>query len=99
MSAMPYAMRDTVTMLRRSLKHIVRYRSMTVQLVGIPVIFLLMFVYVFGGTMSTGLGGPSANRDLYINYVAPAIVLMTVAAAVQGTAIFVAMDMTSGIIA
>jgi ABC-2 type transport system permease protein len=99
MSALPYAVSDTATMLRRSLKHILRYRSMTVQLIGLPVIFLLMFVYVFGGTIGAGLGGPSASRDLYIAYVAPGIILITVAAAIQGTAIFVAMDMTSGIIA
>jgi ABC-2 type transport system permease protein len=34
----------------------------------------------------------------YLNYVTPGILLMTVAAAVQGTAIVVAMDMTGGII-
>ena len=34
----------------------------------------------------------------YVNYVTPGILLMTVAAAVQGTAIVVAMDMTGGII-
>jgi ABC-2 type transport system permease protein len=99
MSTMSYAARDSATMLRRSLKHILRYKSMTVQLVGIPVIFLLLFVYVFGGTIGAGLGGPSASRDLYLNYVVPGIIVITVAAAVQGTAIFVAMDMTSGIIA
>ena len=40
----------------------------------------------------------TSGRDGYLNYVTPGILLMTVAAAVQGTAIVVAMDMTGGII-
>jgi ABC-2 type transport system permease protein len=75
-----------------------RYPSMTLMLVGIPIVFLLLFVYVFGGTLGAGLGGVSGGRAEYANYVAPAILLMTVAGAVQGTAISVSMDMTEGII-
>jgi ABC-2 type transport system permease protein len=71
------------------------------MLVGMPIVFLLLFVYVFGGQLSHGLGGGlaggHAGRAGYLNYVAPGILLMTVAAAVQGTAIVVAMDMTGGI--
>ena len=64
-----------------------------------PVIFLLLFVYVFGGTLGAGLGGVSGGRAAYVDYVAPGILLLTVASAAQGTAISVAMDMTEGIIA
>ena len=31
-----------------------RYPSMTLMLVGMPVIFLLLFVYVLGGTLGAG---------------------------------------------
>jgi len=72
---------------------------MTLMLVGLPVIFLLLFVYVFGGTLGAGLGGTAAGRAGYANYVTPGILLITVASAAQGTAISVAMDMTGGIIA
>jgi ABC-2 type transport system permease protein len=72
---------------------------MTLTLVGMPVVFLLLFVYVFGGTLGAGLGGAGGGRAAYVNYVAPAIILMTVTATVQGTAISIAMDMTEGIIA
>jgi ABC-2 type transport system permease protein len=99
MSTISLALLDSSTMLRRNLKHIVRYPSMTVLLVGMPIIFLLLFVYVFGGTLGNGLSGPTGGRAAYVNYVAPAIILMTIASAVQGTAISVAMDMTEGIIA
>jgi ABC-2 type transport system permease protein len=94
-----YPLRDSATMLRRSLRRMLRYPSMTVTLVGMPVVFLLLFVYVLGGTLGAGLGGGAGGRATYANYVAPAIILMTVTATVQGTAISVAMDLAEGIVA
>jgi ABC-2 type transport system permease protein len=85
-------------MVRRNVKRMLRYPGLTLSLVGLPVVFLLLFVYVFGGTLGDGISGGSGGRDAYINYVTPGIMLMTVAAAIQGTAITVAMDMTEGII-
>jgi ABC-2 type transport system permease protein len=99
MSTLSYAVADSATMLRRSLRHMLRYASMTLQLVGMPIVFLLLFVYVFGGTLGAGLGAPSGGRAAYAEYVTPGILLMAVAASAQGTAISVAMDMTEGIIA
>ncbi len=99
MSTLTYAVTDSATMLRRQLRHMLRYPSMTALLVGMPVVFLLLFVYVFGGTLGAGLGGLSGGRAEYVNYVTPAILVITVTAAAQGTAISVAMDMTEGIIA
>ncbi len=98
MTALGLAVRDSSTMLRRNLLHMRRYPSMTFMLVAIPVILLLLFVYVFGGTLGAGLG-PSGGRAQYANYLTPGILLITVAGAAQGTAISVAMDMTEGIIA
>ena len=43
-------------MLRRNLKHQLRYPSLTLMLAGIPIVFLLLFVYVFGGQLGAGLG-------------------------------------------
>ncbi len=99
MTTLSYAVSDSATMLRRQLRHMLRYPSMTVQLIGIPIIFLLLFVYVFGGTLGAGLGGASGGRAEYVNYVTPGILLMSMAGVAQGTAISVAMDMTEGIIA
>jgi ABC-2 type transport system permease protein len=101
-SALAYTVTDSATMLRRNLRRLRRYPSMTLVLVGMPIVFLLLFVYVFGGQLGAGLGdelaGGHAGRSGYLNYVTPGILLVTVAAAVQGTAIVVAMDMTGGII-
>ncbi len=96
-----YALADTATMTRRSLRHIVRYPSMTLLLIGFPIIFLLLFVYVFGGTLGAGLGraGLGGGRDQYLAYVTPGILMMAVASAAQGTSITVATDMTEGIVA
>ena len=98
MTTVSYALTDSATMIRRNLKHMWRYPSMTLLLAGMPIVFLLLFVYVFGGTLGNGLGG-SGGRAAYVNYVAPAIILMTITSANQGTAISVAMDMNEGIIA
>jgi ABC-2 type transport system permease protein len=105
-----HALTDSATMLRRNLLHLRRYPSLTVMILGMPIVFLLLFVYVFGGTLGSGLhsalhGGLPAGaaaltgRAAYANYVAPAIILLTAAAVAQGTAISVASDMTQGIIA
>lgn len=97
---MSYALRDSTTMLRRNLRHLRRYPSLTLMLLGQPILFLLLFVYVFGGTLGDGLGGGGlGGRAEYVGYVTPAILLITVASAALGTAISVAMDMTEGIIA
>ncbi len=99
MSTLSYAARDSATMLRRNLLHARRYPSLTLFIAGMPVIFLLLFVYVFGATLGDGLGGPAGGRAAYVNYVVPGILMMTVAGAANGTAVSVAMDMTEGIIA
>jgi ABC-2 type transport system permease protein len=90
---------DSSTMVRRQLKRMLRYPGLTLFLVGMPIVFLLLFVYVFGGTLGDGLGGGSGGRAEYVNYVAPGIILMALASVAQGTAISVAMDMTEGIVA
>ena len=102
MTSLAYTLTDSRTMLRRNLRRLKRYPSMTLQLVGMPIVFLLLFVYVFGGQLSQGLSsdlaGGHTGRAAYLNYVTPGILLMTVAAAVLSTAIVVAMDMTGGIV-
>jgi ABC-2 type transport system permease protein len=100
MSTLTYTVADSATMLRRNLKHMVRYPTVILFVIGIPVVFMLLFVYVFGGTLGAGLGnGLSGGRTEYANYLAPGILVLTVAGGGQGTAISVAMDMAEGIVA
>ena len=97
MTTLAYTLSDSRVMLRRNLKHQLRYPSMTVMLVGMPIVLLLLFVYVFGGQLGAGLGA-HLGRHAYLDYVVPGLLLITLASAVQGTSIMVAMDMTGGII-
>jgi len=96
MTTVAYTVRDSATMLRRNLKHIRRYPSMTGFIAGMPIIFMLLFVYVFGGTLGAGIGGDRAD---YLAYVVPGVLLMTVAGTGVSTAVSVATDMTEGIVA
>jgi len=97
MTTLTYAARDSATMLGRNLKHMLRYPSLTLMLIGQPVLLLLLFVYVFGGTMGAGLPGGD-GRAAYLDYISPAIVIMTVASVALSTAIYIAKDATEGII-
>jgi ABC-2 type transport system permease protein len=99
MTSLAYTFADSATMLRRNLKHQLRYPSLTVMLAAFPIVFLLLFVYVFGGQLGAGLAGHGAGgRGAYLTYVVPGILIITVASGALGTAISVATDMTGGII-
>ena len=88
---------DSATMVRRNVRHMRRY-PMLFFIAGIPIVFLLLFVFVFGGTLGAGLPGLTGGRAEYVAYVTPGILLFTVAGAAQGTTISVAMDMKEGVI-
>lgn len=99
MSTTPaHALRDARTMVRRNLLHARRYPSLTLNVVLTPVVLLLLFVYVFGDTLSAGING-EADRSAYVAYVVPGILLMTVGGTALGTAVSVCNDMTEGIVA
>ncbi|MFI5934623.1 ABC transporter permease [Actinoplanes sp. NPDC051494] len=96
MTTLTFALRDSNTMLRRNLRHMLRYPSLTFMLAGLPIIFMLLFVFVFGATLGAGLGG---DRGDYLTFVVPGVLLLTIGSATTGTAISVASDMTEGIVA
>ncbi|HEY7593418.1 MAG TPA: ABC transporter permease [Actinophytocola sp.] len=101
MSTLSFAASDSMTMLRRNLRHMQRYPSLTFMLLGQPIVFLLLFVYVFGATLGDGLGAAArglGGRAEYVGFVTPAILLITVSSAALGTAVSVAIDMKEGII-
>ena len=97
MSTLSLAVRDSSTMLRRNLLHARRYPSLTLNLLLTPIMLLLLFVYIFGDVMSTGIGG--ADRSDYIAYIVPGILMMTIGSTVIGAAVSVATDMSEGVIA
>jgi ABC-2 type transport system permease protein len=97
-TASPQPFSDTMTMLWLNILHNLRAPSGVITVIGVPLIFLLLFVYVFGETLGAGLmtGG---TRDEYLAYITPAILLMAAASATQMIAVWISMDMSEGIIA
>ena len=96
-----HVLTDAITMLRRNLLHMIRYPGLSIFTILGPVVILLLFVFVFGGTLGAGLPGvdPAAGRDAYLAYVVPGILAITIAGTAGGTAITVSMDMTEGMTA
>lgn len=96
-----YVISDSITMLRRNLLHMIRYPGLSMFTILGPVVILLFFVFVFGGTLGAGLPGadPAGGRDAYLEYIMPGILLVTIAGSAGGTATTVAIDMTEGITA
>jgi ABC-2 type transport system permease protein len=90
---MNYALTDSATMLRRNLRHALRYPSMTVSTLAMPVLMLLLFNYAYGGALEAGIGGGA-----YIDYIAPGIILVGATAGSVATAVAVNVDMTEGIV-
>jgi ABC-2 type transport system permease protein len=88
-----YAVRDSRTMIRRNLMHALRYPGLSLSTIMLPVIMLLIFAGLFGGTLGAGLGGGD-----YIDYLAPGILVMAATAGSISTAVSVAIDMKEGII-
>ena len=98
MSTLSYAATDSATMLRRNLRHALRYPSMTISTVAMPVVFLLLFDYVFGGALGAGIRSVAHGGGDYIDFLAPGVLVMTAAAASVSTAVSVSVDMTEGIV-
>jgi ABC-2 type transport system permease protein len=61
---------------------------MSTVVIGVPLIFLLLFVYVFGETLGADLitGG---TRDEYLACITPAILLVAAASATQMIAVWI----------
>lgn len=88
---------DSMTMLGRELKHTQRFPLALIGSIAVPVVMLLLFNYIFGGPIGSGLGN-AAHGMPYVNFLVPGILVMTAAAGCSTTAITVCIDMTGGII-
>src|ERR1035437_9671020 len=99
MTTLTYAVRDSATMLRRDIRHAVRYAMVSLSGVMVPVLFLLLFAGVFGRTLRAGLGALVPSGGGYIDYFTPGILLITACSTAEITAVNVSTDMTEGIIA
>ena len=96
MTTLTLAARDSATMTRRSLRHVMRYPVTLVVSVVVPVMLLLLFTGVFGSLRSS-LG--AVSHSAYLAYVVPGIIVMTAAYGSSVTAQSINRDSTEGIIA
>ena len=81
---------DTAVLQGRSLRHITRSPDTIITTTILPIAFMLLFVFVFGGAITSG-------SDSYVNYLLPGILLITIASGVSYTAFRLFNDMKSGI--
>jgi ABC-2 type transport system permease protein len=81
---------DMGIMLGRSMRHILRSVDTIITVTIMPIAFMLLFVYVFGGAIQAG-------ADNYVNYLLPGILLIAIASGIAYTAYRLFMDMQSGI--
>lgn len=81
---------DTSVLLGRSLRHISRSMDTIITTAIMPIAFMLLFVFVFGGAINTG-------TDSYVNYLLPGILLITIASGISYTAYRLFLDLKGGI--
>ncbi|MBN9607436.1 MAG: ABC transporter permease [Actinomycetales bacterium] len=92
---MSTALADTATLTRRSMTHILRSPDTIITTALMPIAFLLLFVFVFGGAIDTGAG---VGADGYVDYLLPGILLITVASGVSYTAYRLFLDVQGGMV-
>ncbi|MGW2626574.1 ABC transporter permease [Micromonospora taraxaci] len=81
---------DTAVLLGRSLRHIARSPDTIITTAIMPIAFMVLFVYVFGGAIETG-------TDSYVNYLLPGILIITIASGISYTAFRLFQDMQGGV--
>jgi ABC-2 type transport system permease protein/oleandomycin transport system permease protein len=87
-----WAVTDTLTIARRNLLVWMRVPAYIVFTVVQPIMFVLMFRYVFGGAIPVNVPGG------YVNFLMPGIIGQTAAFATFGTAIALAQELKKGVI-
>jgi ABC-2 type transport system permease protein len=91
MSALQYTASDTLVLAKRSLKRIPRQPDLLVGFTIQPIMFVLLFVYVFGGAIDTG------SLD-YVDFLIPGIIVQSMVFGGFVTALGLAEDLKKGLI-
>jgi ABC transporter DrrB family efflux protein len=91
-----YWLADSWEMMRRNLLHIRRTPELLLDVTLSPIMFVLLFNFVFGGAINVGdEGGEDAN---YINFLMAGIFVQTIAFAGIYTSVLLANDLQKGMI-
>jgi ABC-2 type transport system permease protein len=81
---------DSRVMVTRCLRRSLRNPEAFFTALMLPIVLMLLFVYVFGGDLSTG--------GRYVDYVVPGLIVLCAGFGAGTTAVAVATDMTNGIV-
>jgi ABC-2 type transport system permease protein len=81
---------DTAVLTGRSMRHVTRSVDTIITTAITPIAIMLLFVYVFGGAIKTGV-------DHYVDYLLPGIMLIAIASGIAYTANRLFTDLQSGI--
>ncbi|BCB76992.1 hypothetical protein Pflav_034020 [Phytohabitans flavus] len=92
MASLRWALADGWTMTRRNMAHVVRAPEEIVIYFSLPIMFVLVFGYVFGSGMSVPDGGN------YREYLLPGVFVMTMLYGLGATATGVAVDVNRGVV-
>ena len=96
MNSFGWWLRDTWEMVKRNLIHIKRTPELLLDVTLSPIMFVLLFTFVFGGAIEVGEeGGQQAS---YINFLMAGIFVQTVAFAGVYTGVLLANDLQKGMI-
>jgi len=96
MSGFAWWLRDSWEMMRRNLVHIKRTPELLLDVTLSPIMFVLLFNFVFGGAISVGEEGGADGE--YINFVMAGIFVQTIAFAGIYTSVLLANDLQKGMI-
>ena len=91
MTALRYAASDTLVLAQRNLLRIPRAPDLLISFTVQPIMFVLLFVYVFGGAIST----PGYD---YVDFLMPGIIAQTMSFGGFVTALSLADDLRKGLI-
>lgn len=83
---------DTYIVMKRNLMYFVREPQLLIFATVQPIMFLVLFTYVFGGVISFSTGGD------YINYLMPGIVIQSIIFASSNTTVGLSLDLSRGMI-
>jgi ABC-2 type transport system permease protein len=92
MNALRWGLADGWTMTRRNMAHVVRAPEEIVIYFSLPIMFVLVFGYVFGSGMSVPDGGN------YREYLLPGVFVMTMLYGLGATATGIAVDVSRGVV-
>jgi ABC transporter DrrB family efflux protein len=92
MTALAYAASDTLVLAKRSLLRIPRQPDLLIGFTIQPIMFVLLFVYVFGGAIET------PGFDDYTDFLIPGIIVQSMAFGGFVTALGLAEDVKKGLI-